>query len=70
MLKKKEYKIAYALVAQHNLPKKFNDFWEAEWMAGWIALRFLDQPKVAYNHFTNLYNNVSQPVTLSVTARF
>lgn len=65
MLKKKEYKIAYALVSQHNLPKKFNDFWEAEWMSGWIALRFLDQPKIAYNHFETLYNNVSQPVTLS-----
>ncbi len=65
MLKKKEYKIAYALMSQHNLSKKFNDFWEAEWTAGWIALRFLDRPKVAYSHFETLYTNVAQPVTLS-----
>lgn len=65
MLKKKQYKVAYALVSQHNLSKKSNDFWEAEWMSGWIALRFIDKPKIAYAHFENLYNNVSQPVTLS-----
>jgi len=65
MLKKKEYKTAYALVSKHNLSNKSNDFWEAEWMSGWIALRFLDKPKVAYEHFETLYNNVLQPVTLS-----
>ena len=65
MLKKKEYKIAYALVSKHNLTKKSNDFWEAEWMSGWIALRFLDRPKVAYGHFETLYTSVAQPVTLS-----
>jgi soluble lytic murein transglycosylase len=65
MLKQKKYKIAYRLLSYHNLPTNSPDFWEAEWTSGWIALRFLDKPKEAYNHFDKLYKNVSQPVTLS-----
>jgi len=65
MLKQKKYKIAYRLLSYHNLPTNSADFWEAEWTSGWIALRFLDKPKEAYNHFDKLYKNVSQPVTLS-----
>jgi soluble lytic murein transglycosylase len=65
MLKQKKYKAAYELISNHNLPKTSTDFWEAEWTAGWIALRFLDKPKEAYARFENLYKNVSQPVTLS-----
>ena len=65
MIKQKKFKIAYKLISEHSLPKVSNDFWEAEWTAGWIALRFLDKPVIAYNHFENLYKNVSQPVTLS-----
>lgn len=65
MIKKKNYKVAYVLTAKHSLPTTASDLWEAEWMSGWIALRFLDKPKDAYQHFENLYKNVSQPVTLS-----
>ena len=64
-LKQKNYKLAYKLVSEHGLPKTSTDFWEAQWTAGWIALRFMDEPKVAYVHFQNLYQNVSQPVTLA-----
>ncbi len=65
MLKKKKYKVAYKLIQNHNLPTSSSDFWEAEWMSGWVALRFLDQPKLAFERFENLYSNVSQPVALS-----
>lgn len=68
MLKQKKYKIAYRLVAPHNLPTTSQDYWEAEWTSGWIALRFLNEPKIAYQHFDNLYKNVSQPVTLARSA--
>ncbi len=64
-LKQKNYKLAYKLISEHGLPKNSSDFWEAQWTAGWIALRFMDEPKVAYVHFQNLYQNVSQPVTLA-----
>ncbi|MDX2083398.1 MAG: lytic transglycosylase domain-containing protein [Rickettsiales bacterium] len=68
MLKKKNYKVAYLLTAKHSLSTNANDFWEAEWMSGWIALRFLNEAKVAYEHFDKLYKNVTQPVTLSRAA--
>jgi soluble lytic murein transglycosylase len=68
MIKQKKYKVAYELVSGHNLPKTSSDFWEAEWTAGWISLRFLDKPKEAYKHFDTLYKNVSQPVTLARAA--
>ncbi len=65
MIKQKKFKIAYNLIANHNLPTTSTDYWEAEWTAGWIALRFMDEPKVGYEHFENLYKNVTQSVTIS-----
>lgn len=65
MIKKKNYKLAYQLIENHNLPVSASDFWEAEWMSGWISLRFNDEPKIALKHFDKLHKNVVQPVTLS-----
>jgi soluble lytic murein transglycosylase len=65
MIKKKKYKLAYQLIENHNLPVSASDFWEAEWMSGWISLRFNDEPKIALKHFDKLHKNVVQPVTLS-----
>jgi len=65
MLKVKKYDTAFNIVRYHNLPPNSSSFWEAEWTSGWIGLRFADEPKAAYQHFLNLYNNVRQPVTLA-----
>lgn len=65
MLKRKEYSDAYKIISKHNLPTNSNDFWEAEWTSGWIALRFIEANDLALKHFTNLQSNVSQPVTVS-----
>jgi len=65
MLKRGDYKTAYKIISQHNLPTSASDFWEAEWTAGWIALRFLDEPKDALKHFQKMRKFVYQPVTLS-----
>ena len=55
---------AYGYAADHRqsetLPRS-----EAEWLAGWVALRFLDDATLAYPHFTALYDEVSYPVSLS-----
>ena len=55
---------AYEFAADHRqikaLPRS-----EAEWLAGWISLRFLDKPDRAYLHFTALYNGVNYPVSLA-----
>lgn len=36
---------------------------EAEWLAGWIALRHLREPKVAHRHFTRIGKRVSYPIS-------
>jgi soluble lytic murein transglycosylase len=65
MIKQRKFKMAYEIFANHNLPTSSVDFWEAEWTAGWIALRFNSKPQLAQKHFDYFYKNVSQPVTLA-----
>lgn len=38
---------------------------EAEWLAGWIALRFLDEPALAYQHFTTMHDAVAMPISIA-----
>ncbi|HEY4136328.1 MAG TPA: lytic transglycosylase domain-containing protein [Alphaproteobacteria bacterium] len=38
---------------------------ESEWLAGWISLRFLNNPARAYTHFVRLHDNVRYPVSQS-----
>ncbi len=50
LMGKKRYRDAYRIVSRHGL-KKGRAFSEAQWLSGWIAFRFLDQPMIAYRHF-------------------
>ncbi|MBC8340005.1 MAG: lytic transglycosylase domain-containing protein, partial [Alphaproteobacteria bacterium] len=58
---------AYRLVQKHGLTPsggKVNAaFAEAEWLAGWIALRFLQDAASAEAHFRNMYEAVRYPVS-------
>jgi len=58
---------AYQLASQHGLSKgaKFAD---AEWLAGWIALRYLEDHEPAYRHFLNLHETVRFPISVSRAA--
>ncbi|PHQ71284.1 MAG: lytic murein transglycosylase [Sneathiella sp.] len=53
---------AYRLVSQHGLTEG-GDFATAEWLSGWIALRFLGDHDVATKHFVRLFENVSFPIS-------
>ncbi len=53
---------AYRLVKNHQL-KLGPGFADAEWLAGWIALRFLEEPKVALGHFERMYKYVKYPIS-------
>ncbi len=64
LIYKKKYEVAYKLSSQHGL-KDGPEFAEAEWMSGWIALSFLNDPLLAKDHFTKFYNNVGYPISLS-----
>jgi soluble lytic murein transglycosylase len=47
------WKLAYEMARKHGLTSG-EYFCEAEFLAGWISLRFLDEPKAALNHFARL----------------
>jgi soluble lytic murein transglycosylase len=56
--------LAYKLVSTHKPgPGKIQP--EAEFLAGFIALRFLDDRKTALAHFQRLYDGVSSPISRS-----
>ncbi|WP_370153259.1 lytic transglycosylase domain-containing protein [Ferrovibrio sp.] len=58
---------AYRLAAGHGL-KGGSGMAEAEWLAGWIALRLLQEPTAALKHFTALQEAVSYPISLARAA--
>jgi len=64
LIYKKKYESAYKVASKHSLDKS-PEFAEAEWMSGWIALSFLNDPILAIDHFNNFYQNVSYPISLS-----
>ncbi len=64
LIYKKKYKLAYKICSNHGMSEG-SEFAEAEWMSGWIALSFLNNPIIAIDHFKNFYNNVNYPISTS-----
>jgi len=64
LIYKKKYAKAYKVSSNHSMIEG-PDYAAAEWLSGWIALTFLDDPNLALNHFKNFYNNVGYPISLS-----
>ncbi|MDR0423677.1 MAG: lytic transglycosylase domain-containing protein [Rickettsiales bacterium] len=63
--KKKDYKKAYFLATNCVLRRGTLDYADSEWLAGWLSLEFLNDPKTAYRHFFNLFSNVTYPISKS-----
>lgn len=63
-LKEGRFSDAYALAARHG-GAEGTDFSDAEFVAGWIALRFLNQPQRALIHFEAMTGAVATPISLS-----
>jgi len=63
-LEEKNYQRAYELVSNHGLSYS-SDFANAEFLSGWIALRYLNKPKIAEKKFRALYLKVSTPISKS-----
>lgn len=63
-LTEKQYANAYRMASGHGL-ETGSEFAEAEFNAGWIALRFLNQPERAQTHFTALAGGVTAPISRS-----
>ena len=46
--------LAYKVASKHSLDKG-PEFAEAEWMSGWIALSFLDDPNTSNRSFPIIF---------------
>ncbi len=56
---------AYLLAARHFLrTEEGYDYADLEWLAGWIALRRLNDPAAAEAHFANFTQAVNTPISL------
>ena len=64
LIYKKKYELAYKISSNHGMTEGA-DFAAAEWMSGWIALSFLDDPLLSKEHFQNFYDNVGYPISTS-----
>ncbi len=62
-----EISLAYRLAANHRqLDRQYVA--QAEWLAGWIALRFLEDPPTAFQHFSTLFKGVRYPISIARAA--
>ena len=59
---------AYQVASDHGLDPKSPQYAEAEFLSGWIALRFLDDRETAQAHFLRLWETVSTPLSKSRAA--
>ena len=64
LIYKKKYEVAYKISSNHGMTEGSN-YAAAEWMSGWIALSFLNDPLIAKDHFHNFFNNVNYPISTS-----
>ena len=58
---------AYRIASAHHQTAGAG-FADAEWLSGWIALRFLDDSKTAARHFERLWSKVRYPISRSRAA--
>lgn len=57
---------AYKLAAGSGIqPKNSAEYADVQFLAGWIALRVLNEPKPALTHFQNVAANVSRPISVA-----
>lgn len=57
LINKKDYVTAYKALQNHKIPLDTKSGYEAEWLAGWVALNFKNSPKKALNHFQKIYES-------------
>jgi len=67
LLDKGDAKTAYEVARHHSAESPAQQI-EAEFHAGWIALRFLDDPKAAGEHFATVAKTASTPISIARVA--
>lgn len=64
MMRDGKPEIAYAAAARHGLKPEEDHYADLEWLAGYISLRYLDDPKQALEHFNRFRMAVATPISL------
>lgn len=64
MLELGKYRLAYRIAAEHSA-KSARDIIDAEFHAGWYALRFLNDATTARRHFSRLLSHATRPISQS-----
>ena len=63
MMREGNGEVAYRLASSHHLVQG-SDFADLEWLSGYLALRYLDDPKTALAHFQSFRVAVKSPISL------
>jgi soluble lytic murein transglycosylase len=67
LIEERQYAKAYRLVNNHG-QREGLAYSQAEWLAGWLALQFLNKPWDAFEHFERMYHKVETPISKSRAA--
>lgn len=66
LLEKDKAREAYAITSKHGFGVvDAAGYSAAEWLSGWIALRFLNDPARALEHFTHMHAVVNYPISVA-----
>lgn len=64
MMRDGKAQIAYAAASRHGLSAEEDHYADLEWLSGYIALRYLDDPALALDHFNRFRVSVTTPISL------
>lgn len=67
LLEQGHYEHAYYYASRH-IQRDGVPYAQAQWLAGWLALRFMQKPNEAYERFSVLYSKVKTPISRSRAA--
>jgi len=68
LIEDENYKMAYHFASDHHMKHTNSKYPDAEWLSGWVALRFLKNTELALKHFKNFNKVVSRPISQSRAA--
>ncbi|RYE05879.1 MAG: lytic transglycosylase domain-containing protein [Rickettsiaceae bacterium] len=60
----KDFVSSYRIITTHFAIDEEN-IREAEWLSGWLALRFLKKPQLALGHFQKLHDIAKKPISVA-----
>ncbi len=63
LMESRQYSRAYDLAKRHEQKAGTSAFTEAQWISGFLALRFVNKPWEAFETFERMFHNVETPIS-------